>query len=106
MQIPSNFFETPMNEFKAITGPSVAVISFFQCKFCPETFSTNIGLESHIHLVHRNLRPRKCKMCPDNGTWWFSENTIKEHIALIHNNGSTKDWPNFAVRLWVHFAIF
>ena len=90
MQIQSNFFETPINESKATAGPSVAVNSFFQCKFCPEIFSTYIGLESHIRLVHRNLRPRKCAMCSDNGTW-FSENTIKEHIALIHDDGSTKD---------------
>ena len=60
MQIQSSFFETPMNESKATAGPSLTVNSFFQCNFCPETFSTNIGLESHIHLVHRNLRPRKC----------------------------------------------
>lgn len=53
----------------------------FQCKWCQEDFSTNVGLELHVPNFHRALKPIKCTEC---GIWYTIE-TIKEHIETIHS---------------------
>ena len=57
--------------------------SLFKCEFCDKTFQTNLKLDCHRKITHKQER-QKCGLC---GKTFLTKRLLKIHIQNIHDQG-------------------
>ncbi|XP_063716249.1 uncharacterized protein LOC134843867 isoform X2 [Symsagittifera roscoffensis] len=75
IELPS--LQTPIEQPRIHSPPSVATETLYECEYCPEVFAEVQHLEEHAKL--HTIPPLECPKCPER---FWDDQHLKEHVTV------------------------